>query len=109
MLSYQQRLMRLADSLNTIEGIQAYHYHKPSSAKAPYVVWREAGEDVFGADNRRGETAIEGTIDIFSLSEFDPLFDDVPNALDGVANCRLNSVQYEDDTKLIHYEYTFRV
>lgn len=109
MLSYQQRLMRLADRLNTIQGIKAFHYCKSSSAKVPYVVWREAGEDVFGADNRRGETAIEGTIDIFSLREFDSIFDDVPNALDGVANCRLNSVQYEDDTKLIHYEYTFWV
>ena len=97
----------MMEKMLTIQGIKLYHYRKDDTTKAPYVVWAEHGGDIFGADNRRGEMTIEGTIDIYSKSEFDPLFDDVPNVLDGVANCRLNSVQYEDETKLIHYEYSF--
>ena len=107
MLSFQQRLMKVNDALLGISGIQAYHYRKPANVKAPYVVWQESGADSFGSDNYSSERCIEGTIDIYSLHEFDPLFDSVPEALNGVANCRLNSVQYEDETKLIHYEYTF--
>ena len=107
MLSIQNRLQAIKTALTSVQGAKVYHYTKPAETKAPYVVWAEETGDTFGADNRRGEYSIQGTIDIYSKEEFDSLFDDIPNALDGVASCRLNSIQYEDETKLIHYEYYF--
>lgn len=108
-MSLNQKLTRIYIALNGIQGAKVYHYAKAASAKAPYVVWQEDATNEFKTGNRRGEYQVHGTIDIFSSKEFDALFDDVPAALDGIASVNLNSVQYEDDTKLIHYEYEFWV
>jgi hypothetical protein len=103
----QNRLKAVSNALCTIQGAKVYHYNKPASEKAPYIVWAEDNGGAFGADNRNEETSIEGTIDVYSKKEFDSLFDAVPEALRGVACCRINNVEREDETKLIHYEYVF--
>ena len=49
-------------------------------------------------------------VDYFTQTEYDPNIDKVQQALNSVcSNWILNSVQYEDDTKLIHYEWRFTV
>ena len=103
-MSIQDKLRTVYTQLNTIEGAKVYHYEKPEKQKAPYVVWMEDSTESFNADNRRGEYQVHGTIDVYSQTEFDALFDAVPNVLD---NAELLSVQYEDG--LIHYEYEFSV
>lgn len=108
-MSLNQKLLKVYTALNTIEGAKIYHYEKPASVKAPYVVWMEDSTDSFGADNRMAEYRVHGTIDVYSKIEFDSLFDNVMSALNGICAVQLNSVQYEDDTKLIHYEYEFWV
>jgi hypothetical protein len=57
------------------------------------------------------EQAIEGTIDYFTKTENDPNVQKIQDALNdgGTSHGDLNSVQYEDDTKFIHYEWTFSV
>ena len=77
----------------------------------PYVVWAEDGEsDSFDSDNRKTEQTITGTVDLFTKTEFDPLADDVQRILDeeGVA-WSLTTVQYEDDTNLIHYTWRWEI
>lgn len=67
-------------------------------------------EESFDADNRKSEQQIHGTIDYFTQTEFDAITDSIQNALDEAeVGFRLNSVDYEDDTKLIHYEWEFWV
>lgn len=87
-----------------------YHYLAPPNTVPPYVVWMEDGAQDFEADNRHAERAYTGTADLYTLDEGDPLMDSIPSALD-VAGLvwYLNSVQYESDTGLIHYEWVFGV
>lgn len=110
-MTYSQKLKKVRDALLSVSGY-VYHYRKPESVKtAPWIVWQEDGEGMTGAaDNRRlpYQTA-HGTIDLFTLTEYDETVDAIQNALDnadGIA-WRLNSVQYEDETNLIHYEWEF--
>lgn len=89
---------------------KTYHYEKPAEIKAPYIVWAELGEsESFHGDNRKKEQAIYGAVDYFTLTEFDSTIDEIQAALDGVSAWNLDTVQYEDETKLIHYTWNFEV
>ena len=74
------------------------------------------------AEDRHGEKAIEGTIDLYTKEAEDPLKEKIENALDDLAGHTtatwyLNSVQQETEagspqsgyTGLIHYEWVFQV
>lgn len=75
-----------------------------------YFVWQEDGESVLAADDIHAECAITGTTDLFTKQEFDPWVDAFGEALSshGIA-WSLSSVQYEDDTGFIHYEWSWEV
>lgn len=87
-----------------------YHYHAPANAKPPYIQWSEDGSNDFISNNVHTEFVMQGTIDLYTLSENDLLIESIPAALN-VVPCAwyLNSVQYEEDTKLIHFEWVFEV
>ena len=76
----------------------------------PFLVWAEAGEgDDFEADNRKAERVIEGNVHCFSQQEYDPLFDAVEALLNEKAGSwTLESVQYEEETNLIHYAWRWK-
>ena len=61
------------------------------------------------ADNHQTNQAPEGTIDLYSKSNDRELVHQIQNALRGFDGCAwyLNSVQYEDDTRLLHWEWVF--
>lgn len=113
MKSLQTQLKALRDVLNTTSARgKIYHYKRPKDKPKHWVVWQEAGEgESFDSDNRKKYQQINGTIDCFSLEEYDPLFDEIQEALNNAENVgwRLNSVQYEDETNLIHYEWEFNI
>lgn len=89
---------------------ETHRYNAPDNVKAPYVVWSDGGDIDMVADNKHAESAREGTVDLFLAEENDVLVQAVCDALDvSVAVWALNSVQYEEDTGLIHYEWTFGV
>lgn len=110
MKSLQKNLKHLRDVLKTTSA-PVYHYTKPKSVKAPWVVWQEDGEaESFDSDNRKAEQQVHGTIDCYTLTEYDPLLDEIQEALNGAEiGWRLSSVQYEDETNLIHYEWEFNI
>lgn len=84
----------------------AFHYWRPVK-DAPWLIWAEEGGSEFAAGNQVAEQAIHGSTDYFTKDEFDPAIDgiqDAQNALPGFM-WSLNSVQYEDETELIHYEW----
>lgn len=87
-----------------------YHYHALNQ-DAPYVVWAEdgAGEQL-NADNKMTGQVIQGTIDYYTKTEYDTAVEAIQNALAAAEiSFYLNSVQYEDETKWIHYEWVFEV
>ena len=74
-----------------------------------YIVWAEDTEvEALNTDDYKSGQTIEGTIDLFTRSETDPAIEGIPNALNKARiGWVLNSVQYEDDTRYIHYEWLF--
>ena len=103
----------IRDALTAIEtDAGVYHYRKPTASKSGrYIVWAEDSGNAFTANNRNGERAISGTIDLYSQTEYDALIDQIETALDTGAHISwsLNSVDYDDETNLIHYEWIFTV
>lgn len=113
MKSVQNNLKRIKAALNSTSAQgRVFHYKRPKDQKPNWIVWQEDGEgDSFSTDNRKQEQQIHGTIDCYTLIEYDPLLDEVQKALNDadLAGWSLLSVQYEDNTNLIHYEWEFYI
>lgn len=76
-----------------------------------YIVWAEdsEGSSVEGDDQKINQS-IQGTIDYFTKEDMDPKADEIQKALiDACISFYLNSVQYEEETGYIHYEWVFEV
>ncbi len=76
-----------------------------------YIVWAEDTQaDAVWADGEMVQQAIQGTIDYFTKTENDPDVRQIQTALNEFEiSWRLNSIQYEDETGYIHYEWVFEV
>ncbi len=97
---------------NALLGVtdRTYHYTAGANPAPPYVVWAEDSENAFVANGRHIETAQQGTVDLYTRDEADPLRSRIPDALD-LSSCAWykNSTQYEEETGLIHDEWVFEV
>lgn len=111
MLTLNSKLKFVRDALTAIS-TSVYHYYRPSNLSG-CIIWQEDSEDgSFHANNHLAEQRIHGTIDYFTKKEFDEVIDKIQASLDAHnshISWDLSSVQYEDDTKLIHYEWDFWV
>ena len=109
MIALQNKLRQMGEAFAAVTS-NSCHYFRPVTA-FPALIWAEDGEaDSFNADNHKACQNITGTVDLFTKTEFDPLLDDVQAALEGLGVAwRLESVQYEDETNAIHYEWTWEV
>lgn len=98
----QNTLLTVSDSVSHYEA-----FKKPDK----YIVWAEDSEsNSVEADNRKDEQTIQGTIDYFTKEDMDPKIDEIHAALTGACiSFSLNSVQYEDETGYIHYEWLWEV
>ena len=100
-----QRLKTLHDAMP----VPMHHYgaHKPP---VPYGVWAEDGDVSPSADNVNSTQILSGTTDYFTKIEDDANVDAI-EAIFAAASAwiaaRLNSIQYEDDTGLLHYEWAW--
>lgn len=106
----QEKLKQVQDALTKI-GPSVYHYWRPKM-QAPFIVWAEASEDgCCNADGIKIEQEVRGTVDYYTLLEFDPIFDQIQASLNGLVSTawELADVQYEEDTGLIHYSWDFWV
>lgn len=75
-----------------------------------YIVWAEDNQAAsVWADGEMQSQAIEGTVDYFTKTENDPNVEKIQDALNGVCSWRLNSIQYEDDTRFVHYEWVWGI
>ena len=105
------KITRIKNALIGINGLKVYHYWRPR-LEAPYCVWQEDGEgDTIWSNNHMEEQVITGTIDYFTRTEYDPMINQIQNALNDAENVGwgLNSIQFEEETNLIHYEWSFEV
>lgn len=102
-------LTDVRDALLTV-GVPVSHYTAVSKPDK-YIVWAEEGEgDSQHADNRKSTQVLQGTIDYFTKTEYDPNVAKIQESLDDAEiSWKLNSVQYEDATGNIHYEWIFEV
>lgn len=95
-------LLKVTDNVGHYEAVEKTYQ---------YIVWAEdtEGSSVEG-DNRKTNQSIQGTIDYFTRTEFDPVADDIQEALiDAGISFYLISVQYEEETKYIHYQWVWEV
>lgn len=104
------KLKRVGSALAAVS-TRVYHYKRPTSLSG-CIIWQEDAEDgSFHGNNHLLEQRLHGTIDYFTTKEYDPTCDNIQAALEGCAHVAwgLSSVQYEDTTGLIHYEWDFYV
>lgn len=101
---------------STLEDLteKCFHYEaffEDESEKDQYIVWAEDSEyNSLGTDNYKGFQTVEGTVDYFTKSGVDEMPDRISNAMNKARiGWELNSVQYEDETGFIHFEWLFRV
>ena len=100
--SLRQALAALTD--------RCYHYVAAPNAEPPYITWMEDGDNDLMAGNVHAERCYTGSAHLFTKTEGDSLFTSIPQALEGIgASWYFNSVQYEEDTGLIHYEWYWEV
>ena len=93
--------------LSVTDNVGHYKAHKKTDK---YIVWAEdSGYGGYG-DNQHTTRTLSGTVDYFTKTENDPNVETIEAALDNAKIAhRLNSVQYEDDTGFVHFEWTWEV
>jgi hypothetical protein len=108
-MSLQNKLKQIGTAFASVTPL-CYHYWRPVD-KTPCLIWAEVGESgAANADNGKTEQEIEGSVDLYTKTEYDPLIDDVQTALESLGvGWYLDSVQYEQETNLIHYSWTWRI
>lgn len=100
-----EEILRILLSLGT----PVYHLEAERNAKPPYLVYQEISQgEILSADNSQDEYAVTGTVDIFSKNGKEPLVRQLREAFDeNEISFWVKSVQYEEDTGLIHTEFEF--
>lgn len=84
------------------------HFERLNSDR--YFVWQEDGQTDLSAENQHAEKSVSGSTDLFTKLEFDPWKSAFERSLTRFGiNWSLNSIQYEEDTGFIHYEWVWDV
>ncbi len=86
-------------------------HYKVTKKTDKYIVWAEdSGAAALWADGQQQGQAISGTIDYFTKTEYDPNVQAIEAALNAAKiSFKLESVQHEEETGYIHYEWIFEV
>lgn len=85
---------------------RVYLYTATGNTNPPYIIYGiDGGNNLFG-ENSREEFVDAGYIDLFTKEADDDLVKNIPAALDVAGiSFYLNSVQFEEETGLLHYEW----
>ena len=91
-------------------GLQFAHFGWSKAPAGDYGVYAEDGANDLYADDIHAEKAVQGTIDYFTRDDSGAPQTTIENALNnGQIAWYLNSLQFEEDTGFIHYEWVFEV
>lgn len=111
MKTINERLKTVRDIFLTVTD-NTYHYTKPSKSKAQsYIVWIEKySGNSLDLDNNAEYKPIIGDVDIYTKDEYSELIDKMETALnDHFISYSLASIQYEESTGFIHYEFEWEI
>lgn len=103
-MTFQERVEQIG-KLHSGVVPNVYHYFRPQLSP-PFAIWQEDGSEDFHANNTVAEMAVTGTTDYFTKKDYDRAVDAIQDMF--IKNkflWRLNSIQYESETGLIHYEW----
>lgn len=104
--------MKLTDLRDALLDVTQDTFHYEATHKSDkYIVWAEDTEaDSLNADDEKDEQVIQGTVDYFTRSEYDPNVKAIQQKLNSInVAWRLNSIQHEEGTGYIHYEWVFEL
>lgn len=109
MMSLQSKLRQVATLFGNLT-TNAYHYQRVVD-KDEYLIWYESEESgSISADNVKKEQSITCYVDVFTKTEFSALLDNVQTCLcNNFSSWALVSVQFEDATGYIHYNWSFEI
>lgn len=105
---------RLAEFYQMFTSLPCGVFHNVRSVNYPFMVWSETGEDGYASlhtGNHKTEQVITGTVDYYTRTEFDSIVDAIQTILDDADRVawELDAVQYEDETGLLHYTWSWRL
>jgi hypothetical protein len=86
--------------------LNVYHYEAWQQPDT-YIVWAEDGEsDAIHGDNKKLKQILDVTIDVYTKDEYPEIIEQLQQGFnDKGIPFELLSIQYEKDTKYVHYEY----
>lgn len=94
----------------TATGMKFAHYAWSSAPDGDYGVYAEDGASSVRANGQTVNQSVIGTIDYFTRDASDMPKNTIQDALNTLDIAwYLNSIQYENDTGYIHYEWVFEV
>ena len=89
-------------------GYQFAHFGWSKAPTGDYGVYAEDGANDLIAGNKHVEKVLQGTVDYFTRDDSGTPKATIEAALDSVPVAwYLNSIQFENDTGYIHYEWVF--
>lgn len=90
---------------------RVYRYTAIATPIFPYIVWADEMEtNNLHGDGRKVAKVMEGSIDLYSKQADDPFIGKIEKALNDAGICfRMNSVQFEPITKVIHTEWVWNI
>ena len=96
--------------IGALTGVTEAVSHKKRLKSTRYFVWQEDGANDLSADGGHAESAVTGSLDLYTKLEFDPWVSEMGTALTnaGIA-WALVSVEVEEDTGFTHYSWDWEV
>lgn len=92
----------------TNTGLKFAHFGWSKAPSGDYGVYAEDGANDLIAGNKHVEKALQGTVDYFTWDDSGAPKATIEAALESVPVAYyLNSVQFENDSGYIHYEWVF--
>lgn len=116
MYSMQTKIQKIKTALTAVESLKGivFHDYAPSRQAEPYLVWYEESEDsALEANNIKQEQAIAGYVEYYTKTEFDPIVDDIQEALNGITGLswklasRIAGDPVNAENSDIHYTWTW--
>lgn len=102
-------LLKMCEALLALTD-EVYHFEAPQGTQAPYIIYGEDADVSLWADNKKVIPTVQGTIDLYCKDDLCELIKFIPNALENKEiSYYLNSIQHEEETGLLHYEWVFEV
>lgn len=108
----QTKLLEIANIFGGLElsgsPVPVYHYNAPDASAPHYCVWSEDDRIDGTGDNIHPLKAWQGTFDLYTVTEFDPLADEIEELLESYEFFyRFEGADYEEETGLIHYQWVW--